>query len=310
MAIFCDILLTELVTNEDLVWDENYNDKYLLKLSNESINEILSKRNGLDKGNYNEFPILKNEILTLKEILLEKHGFIIIDGKSFEKFSVNEIRFIYILISNFLGDLIPQNIKNEILIEVKDEGKSMKTGGRYHQTRDGGSCHTDSPQWENTPDFIGLCCIHPAKIGGINKYISAYKIHNLFLKQNKELLEILYDKFYFDKRGEFKQGESPTIFEPIIKYENKKLTFRYLRDYIDQGYKIQNKKLTSKQLDSLEMLDSFLDDKKNIVEYTLKKYDMTFFNNNWIVHGRTNFEDFEDLEKKRLMLRVWIKNLN
>ena len=45
MAIFCDILLTELVTNEDLVWDENYNDKYLLKLSNESINEILSKRN-------------------------------------------------------------------------------------------------------------------------------------------------------------------------------------------------------------------------------------------------------------------------
>ena len=35
---------------------------------------------------------------------------------------------------------------------------------------------------------------------------------------------------------------------------------------------------------------------------------MTFFNNNWIIHGRTNFEDFEDSEKKRLMLRVWIKN--
>ena len=35
---------------------------------------------------------------------------------------------------------------------------------------------------------------------------------------------------------------------------------------------------------------------------------MTFFNNNWIIHGRTNFEDYEDLEKKRLMLRVWIKN--
>ena len=184
----------------------------------------------------------------------------------------------------------------------------MKTGGRYHQTKDGGSCHTDSPQWKNTPDFIGLCCIHPAKVGGVNKYISAYTIHNLFIKENINMLKILYENFYFDKRGEYKPGEEPTIFEPIIKYENEQITFRYLRTYIDQGYKVQNKELTNKQIESLGLLDNFLDNPKNIVEYTLQKYDMTFFNNNWIIHGRTNFEDFEELEKKRLMLRVWIKN--
>ena len=303
--------LDTIITDSNLAWDESFGgltDKFSVKLSDDTINELLDNKNNLEQENLTLFPILKNEILKIKTILLNKHGFIIIDGKSFEGFSKKEVKSIYIIISNFLGILIPQNIKKEILVEVKDEGKSMKTGGRYHQTRDGGSCHTDSPQWKNTPDFIGLCCIYPAKIGGVNKYISAYTIHNLFIEQNISLLEILYDNFYFDKRGEFKSGEDPTIFEPIIRYEDKKLTFRYLRTYIDQGYKVENKELSDDQLKSLELLDKFLENPKNIVEHTLQKYDMTFFNNNWIIHGRTNFEDYEDLEKKRLMLRVWIKN--
>ena len=304
-------MFTELIINEKLAWDESFKTathEYFIKLSDKAIKELLNNKNNLKQEDISFFPILKTEILKIKKILLEEHGFVIIDGKSFLEFSKEDVKSIYIIISKLLGVLIPQNIKNEILIEVKDEGKSMKTGGRYHQTKDGGSCHTDSPQWENTPDFIGLCCIHPAKIGGINKYISAYTIHNSFIKENMDMLEVLYQKFYFDKRGEYKTGEEPTIFEPIIKFENNKITFRYLRAYIDQGYKIQNKELTSEQLKSLELLDNLLDNPKNIVEYTLQKYDMTFFNNNWIIHGRTNFEDFEDLEKKRLMLRVWIKN--
>ena len=303
--------LDTIITDSNLAWDESFGgltDKFSVKLSDDTINELLDNKNNLEQENLTLFPILKNEILKIKTILLNEHGFIIIDGKSFEGFSKKEVKSIYIIISNFLGILIPQNIKKEILVEVKDEGKSMKTGGRYHQTRDGGSCHTDSPQWKNTPDFIGLCCIYPAKIGGVNKYISAYTIHNLFIEQNISLLEILYDNFYFDKRGEFKSGEDPTIFEPIIRYEDKKLTFRYLRTYIDQGYKVENKELSDEQLKSLELLDKFLENPKNVVEYALQKYDMTFFNNNWIIHGRTNFEDYEDLEKKRLMLRVWIKN--
>ena len=304
-------MLTELITNKKLAWDKNFKtstNEYYLKLSDDAVNELLDNKNNLKQEDIILFPVLKIDILKIKKILLGEHGFIIIDGNSFAKFSKDEVKSIYIIISKFLGNLIPQNIKNEILIEVKDEGKSMKTGGRYHQTKDGGSCHTDSPQWKNTPDFIGLCCIHPAKVGGVNKYISAYTIHNLFIKENINMLKILYENFYFDKRGEYKPGEEPTIFEPIIKYENEQITFRYLRTYIDQGYKVQNKELTNKQIESLGLLDNFLDNPKNIVEYTLQKYDMTFFNNNWIIHGRTNFEDFEELEKKRLMLRVWIKN--
>ena len=79
------------------------------------------------------------------------------------------------------------------------------------------------------------------KIGGTSKFISSYTVHNLFLQKDSQLLEILYNKFYFDKRGEIKENEEPTIFEPIMQFKNNKLLFRYLRDYIDSGHKIQNK---------------------------------------------------------------------
>ena len=39
----------------------------------------------------------------------------------------------------------------------------MSAGARYHQTKEGGSYHTDSPHWKNVPDLVGLFCINQAK---------------------------------------------------------------------------------------------------------------------------------------------------
>jgi hypothetical protein len=96
----------------------------------------------------------------------------------------------------------------------------MISGGRYHQTKEGGSFHTDSPQWKEVPDFVGLYCITPAKKGGESKFVSAYSVHNKMLKEHKHFLEILYQRFHFDKRGEYKSNESPTVFEPIFSYND------------------------------------------------------------------------------------------
>ena len=170
----------------------------------------------------------------------------------------------------------------------------MKTGGRYHQTREGGSFHTDSPQWTRVPDFIGLCCINPAKKGGESKFVSAYKIHNEMLKTHQDYLSILYEKFHFDKRGEFVDGESPTVFEPIFKFEKNFLKCRYLRNYINDGHKIQKLPLNNKQVEALDYFDEIIHAETNAAEYNLLKKDIVFFNNNRIIHGRTSFEDFDD----------------
>ncbi len=225
-----------------------------------------------------------------------------------ESFSVKEKTSIFTLTSKILGELIIQNIKQEKIIEIKDVGKSMKTGGRYHETKEGGSHHTDSPQWKNVPDYLGLFCVHNAKKGGTNLFLSAYTIHNRILQERKDLLDIFYEKFYFDKRGEFKDGESPTVFQPIFELKNKKLFFRYLRNYIDAGHDIQNQPLSQPQKDALAYLDNLMRRDEMIMRYDLKPGDMVFSDNHRIIHGRSPFEDYDDQNLKRIMLRTWIRD--
>tara|TARA_Y100000782_G_scaffold110104_1_gene135962 strand:+ start:335 stop:1258 length:924 start_codon:yes stop_codon:yes gene_type:complete len=303
-------MLQEIVTDENLVWDKfSVNDtKFLVNLSYESINELKKERDFLTETTI-AVPRFQSEILNFKKrFLVNGIGLFVINGECFLDFTNDEMIEIYRIAGTFLGTLYVQNIKNEKLVKILDKGKSMQSGGRYHQTNRGGSFHTDSPQWVKIPDFIGMYCINPAKKGGESKFVSAYKIHNEMLRKRKEDLVTLYEKFHFDKRGEFDSGESPTVFEPIFKYENNQITCRYLRDYINDGHKNQNSPLTIKQKQALDHFDEIIYNEDNIISYDLKHKDIIFFNNRRVIHGRTDFEDFEGIGKKRLMLRTWIKD--
>ena len=166
--------LDKIVTDERLAWNKTLIDekqKFFVKLNSEIIQELIQKRNELDSISIEELPLLKKQILCFKkEILFDGVGLFIIDGTSLENFSLKEKTSIYKLISKILGDLIVQNIQQEKIVEIKDVGKSMKTGGRYHETKEGGSHHTDSPQWKDVPDYLGLFCVRNAKQGGTNLF--------------------------------------------------------------------------------------------------------------------------------------------
>jgi len=302
----------KIITDERLAWDKTLSDKkeqFVVHLDSEIIQELTERRNELDSINKNDLPLFKKKILDFRnERLLDGVGLFVIDGICMESFSVKEKTSIYTLAAKILGELIIQNIQQEKIVEVKDIGKSMKTGGRYHETKEGGSHHTDSPQWKNVPDYIGLFCVHNAKKGGTNLFLSAYTIHNRILQERKDLLDIFYEKFHFDKRGEFKDGESPTVFEPIFELKDEKLYFRYLRNYIDAGHDIQNQPLSQPQKDALTYLDSLMRVEDIAMKYDLKPGDMVFSDNHWVVHGRMLFEDYDDENLKRFMLRTWIKD--
>ena len=304
-------ILDKIITDGHLVWDKtlaNKKQKFVADLSPGTVDELIKRRNELDNLNENDLLLLKNEILEFKKKILDGFGLFIINGACLKDFSLKEKISIYTLIAEILGELIIQNIKQEKIVEIKDVGKSMQTGGRYHETKEGGSHHTDSPQWKDVPDYLGLFCVHNAKKGGTNLFLSAYTIHNRIIKGRKDLLNILYEKFHFDKRGEFKEGESSTVFEPIFKFKDGKLYFRYLRNYIDAGHDIQNQPLSESQKEALTYLDNFMLEEDMIMSYDLKPDDMVFSDNHWIIHGRTTFEDFDDPNLKRLMLRTWIKD--
>ena len=66
--------------------------------------------------------------------------------------------------------------------------------------------------------------------------------------------------------------------------------------------------LTQSQKNALDNLDKLLANENFAVTYLLKAKDMMFSNNNWLIHDRTDFEDFDDDSLKRCLIRTWIRD--
>ena len=305
-------ILETLVIDKKKTWTKNLSsdsNEFLVDLDDNVIGELLQKRDLLDQHNIQHFTHLKTQIQHIKQaILIQGCGFCVINGTNFTAFDKHELSNIHILISKIFGELLIQNKQGEQTVEVKDLGKTLSTGGRYHHTKEGGSYHTDGCHiFENPPDYVGLLCLNPAKNGGVSKFISAYTIHNK-LQEDKNLLRILYEKFYMDKRNENQADETPTQFVPIFTYNNGKLNCRCCqRELIDSGHEKMNKPLTEYQKNALDNLDKLLANENFAVSYLLKKGDMMYSNNNWLIHDRTDFEDSDDENLKRALLRTWIR---
>ena len=305
-------ILETLVIDKKKTWTKNLSsdsNEFLVDLDDNVIGELLQKRDLLDQHNIQHFTHLKTQIQHIKQaILIQGCGFCVINGTNFTAFDKHELSNIHILISKIFGELLIQNKQGEQIVEVKDLGKTLSTGGRYHHTKEGGSYHTDGCHiFENPPDYVGLLCLNPAKNGGVSKFISAYTIHNK-LQEDKNLLRILYEKFYMDKRNENQADETLTQFVPIFTYNNGKLNCRCCqRELIDAGHEKMNKPLTEYQKNALDNLDKLLANENLAVSYLLKKGDMMYSNNKWLIHDRTDFEDSDDENLKRSLLRTWIR---
>ncbi len=304
-------ILETVIVDKKKAWEGNLSNKdFLVDLDATVINELVQKRNLLKQHKIQDFPCLKEQILYFKQaILIDGCGFCIINGTNLSIFDRDELININILVAEIFGELLIQNKKDEKLVEVKDLGKTLSSGGRYHHTKEGGSFHTDGCHiFEKPPDYVGLFCLHPAKEGGASKFISAYTIHNK-LQEDKDSLKILYEKFYMDKRNENKTNESLTQFASIFSYNNERLNCRCCqRELIDSGHEKMNVPLTQSQKNALDNLDKLLANENFAVTYLLKTNDLMFSNNNRLIHDRTNFVDFNDENLKRCLLRTWIRD--
>ena len=234
-------------------------------------------------------------------------GFAIIERVPIERCSVEEALSIYWLIGQFLGKPMEQNIEGTLLYDVRDTGQNVAQGARFSVTNAESSFHNDNSFGELLPDLVGLLCLHTAKSGGQSQLISGYALHNELLENHPDALETLYQLFCFDRRGQFKVGESPTSQFPIFQRSGDELTVRYLYYYIQVGHERAGKKLTPDQKKALEIVEGLLSRTDFRVEFNLQPGQMLFTNNRWILHNRTAFEDHTDPERRRHYVRLWLR---
>jgi len=239
------------------------------------------------------------------------------DQKS-SKLSALFIKKLSEIMSGYAGSILHQNSSKDKIIEVYDRNRklSINKGSRYHQTREGGSIHTDNVNIPARWDYLMFSCLSNAKAGGETILVDAKKIHKELSTNFSEAKKILEKNFYWEKRG----VADELYKSPILTYDKiKNPNFRYLRPYLESAHIKAKKQLTNKQMYALDVLDALLESKKFQFRYKMQKGDILFNLDSKVLHGRTSFSDSLDslpLEKikndesrlKRTMVRVWIKN--
>lgn len=259
-----------------------------------------------------EMEEVRNEIENGKRIVIVK-PFIDVQNK----YTILEQRTIYWLMGNVLGETLVQNEAGDraILVYDRDRTNSMNKGARYHQTREGGTIHTDNVNVPFKWQYLLLACISPAMAGGENILVNALTVHKILKEKHPDVLTILEKNFFWEQRG----VADATYEAPIITYNQKgEPEFRHLRPYMESAHKKLNCPLTDEQTYALDTLDAVLEHSDNQYRHSFLAGEVLLTYDAQVLHGRTPFSDDlyavtvhewrRDHHKplKRTMDRLWV----
>jgi hypothetical protein len=248
------------------------------------------------------------ELIARVESALERgRGFVIIDRIPLDICGHGGAQVIYWLIGHMLGVPFAQNVQGTLLYDVRDTGKSVAEGARFSVTNYESSFHTDNSFGLDVLDYVGLLCLQTAKQGGLSQVVSGYAIVDELRNGDPAILDTLAQPFHVDRRGGTLAGEAPTVQFPVIAVEDERVLCRYLRAWIESGHQKAGQPLTAAQTRSLDFLDSTLARPEWRAEFALEPGQIFFINNRWILHNRTAFEDHASLDRRRHLVRLWLR---
>jgi hypothetical protein len=246
---------------------------------------------------------LRHTLAPVRQALASGRGFAIIDAPP----DAGNLPLLYWLVGHALGKPMAQNVQGTLLYDVRDTGQDLSKGARFSVTSYESSFHTDNSFGVHLADYVGLLCLQSAKSGGRSQLLCGYALHNELLARHPDVLATLYQPFHIDRRGGVSAGEAPTIQFPIIAWDGRELLFRYLRYWIEVGHEKAGQPLSAEQVRAMNVLDECMRDPGLRVEFDLKPGQMFFINNRWLLHNRTAFEDHAEPERRRHLLRLWLR---
>jgi hypothetical protein len=232
------------------------------------------------------------EVEELRRQVEQVHGFAIIEPLATLQ-EPAERRALVWLVGCLLGEPIEQSREGIKVVQVYDRDRTlrMQDGARYHQTRQGGSIHTDNVNRPETWDYLIMGCLFPAMIGGESIVVSGMAVYDCLLERAPQALEVLAEDFWWERRG-----FADDFFRAPVLFFNQKgePRFRYLREYLESAHRRTGEPLRDDQLWALDTLDSALELSDSQFRCKLAPGEILVIEDLQMFHGRTSFSDFFD----------------
>lgn len=248
----------------------------------------------------------------LKEILSEiesGRGLVLIKGVPVKGYAEDDVCRIYWGIMRYFGSPITQNTKGEFIGHVRDVG--LKWGEVREGERVRGYLTTELlPFHSDNTDLVGLLCLNAARMGGTSSIVSAVSIFNEVLENYPEHLDQLCEGFNYSLRGEQKPGMLPYTKHrvPVFSYFGKRLSCGYVRKGIEQGAEDRGVPLSDRERSAMDIIDMLAKRDDLRLDMELEPGDLQILNNYTTFHSRSQFVDYDEPEKKRHLLRMWLRS--
>ena len=247
-------------------------------------------------------PTLASVIADWVDELYKGRGFVWVRGLPVERYSEEDASIIYWGIGQHMGVPVSQNAAGDLLGHVRDTGRATTDPSvRGYQTNEELNFHTDGS------DIVGLLCLRIAKVGGESAIVSSVTVYNEILSRRPDLADAYFETLPRDRRNEQAPGEPLFVSTPIGTLEDGLLSTRYVRSFIESSQRHDDApRLSDRQRELLDLIDEIANDPDLHLCMNFQAGDIQFVKNATILHSRTAFEDFDDVEKRRHLLRLWL----
>ncbi len=255
-----------------------------------------------------DFPLPEAASAALKRAFATaqgRWGICLLKGFPVERWSEEDAKLAYWGMGLHTGVARTQNPASQYMNDVRDEGAQYKAANgrsRGYNTKAGLDFHMDSG------DIVGLLCRRTARTGGESLVASTIAVAEELGRRRPDLLEVLKQPFYHHYQGSEDPLQPPYYACPIIGSDPEHFTMRVNRKNIVAAQRDfpELPRVTALQWEAIDLLEAIMADPRFCYRMTLEQGDLQLVNNYVIVHSRTPFEDFEEADAKRHLLRLWL----
>ena len=291
-------------------WQYTFSDDDIAELT-QGLRHIQASKKIVPHFGKDDFPLpqLMKKLAPFQRELEHGLGVLYLTGFPIERFSKDEASVIFWGLGMHFGKPWEQNERGHLLGDVIDEGRSIEdTSARGYQTTATLDMHTDGA------DTVALLCLKQAPVGGESQIVSALAVYNHLAQTAPDVLQHLLDTDWcLDWRDEEPPGHKPYHHAKIFERgQNGVVTCFSIVPYIYSAQRHREKcpeipALTAFDEKALETFSAATVNPDLVFKYRLEAGDMTFLNNHFHLHGRSQFEDAQDIKERRHLRRLWLE---
>ncbi len=247
-------------------------------------------------------PMLAPTLQNIREEVLNGRGFYLLRGLPVERYSQRQSAIALFGIGTHWGEAVSQNAKGHVLGHVRDLNFDYnQPTSRGYQTSARLPYHTDAS------DLAALLCLKTAKSGGKSSFVSSVTLYNEMLRRRPDLAAVLTQPVYRDRRGEIPKGMQPWYTIPVFNLHSGRVLTSYVRSAVRKAQRFDEVPRLSDALnEAMDMLDALAESPDFHLDMSFQTGDIQVVNNHYIMHSRTAFEDYDEPDRKRHLMRLWL----